>query len=465
MSQLKKADPKTDFIKKNNSGAVGFRTGGLRVKKHKMRCLNRIIALLAVLIITSASAFSVCAADYTAVNGGTTSFDVYLVVDKDTSIPAAEFSYTVNAGDAAQATDESLFAVEEGIMPEKVVLRDANNNVGRAVFTAGQATTAVAVDDGITDSDDKQYASDKVTVDFTAVSFSEPGVYRYVIIEALETKDRRITEDPVKERTIDVYVIDNEGTLEVADYIMYSGKIDGAPKREATDASAVKPNPNGAEPDGAKKTDRYINTYGSCDLTFEKKVTGNQGSKDKYFKFTISLSNAVPGSYTVDLSNAVAAPVPTDATKVDIPAGTQQVTEIVVGDDGKAAADFYLQHGQSITVKELAKGTVYTVQEKKEEYTAAAKVNDVVSKATLGDGTTASDLATFTEDAATKTATVTSKDGGIDVDTTVEFTNNKVGVIPTGILLSATPWIIAGVIVIAGIIFFAVRSRKKYDEE
>ena len=44
------------------------------------------------------------------------------------------------------------------------------------------------------------------------------------------------------------------------------------------------------------------------------------------------------------------------------------------------------------------------------------------------------------------------------------FTNTKEGVIPTGVILSVAPWVIAGIVIIAGVVFFAIRSRKKYEE-
>ena len=45
------------------------------------------------------------------------------------------------------------------------------------------------------------------------------------------------------------------------------------------------------------------------------------------------------------------------------------------------------------------------------------------------------------------------------------FTNDRSGVIPTGVILSVAPWAIAGVVILAGVVFFAIRSRKKYEEE
>lgn len=435
-----------------------------------MKTARKIFALMAVLIMTAGgTAASVRAAAYTAVKGTTMNFNKYLVIDKEATVPAVEFTFGVTA-DVEVEADEDTLEVKAGPSPELVVVGTKVENQpginGKTAFTLGQITTDGTATDGIANSTDRKYATNSVTVDFSKVEFTEPGVYRYIITETEQDADSPFKNDDAAARTVDVYVENDETSetpkLKIGGYVMYKGVVTAAPKKAATDDTAAAPAANGAEPDRAEKSSSFINTFTTYNLTFGKKVTGNQGSKDKYFEFTLSLTGAEPGVYAVDITKATDKPQATAATTVTV---ADNPDEITVGNDGTATQKFYLQHGQSITVKKLAKGTKYTVQEKKEEYTAAAKVNDVVSKATLGDGTTASDLATFTEDAATKTATVTSKDGGIDVDTTVEFTNNKVGVIPTGILLSATPWIIAGVIVIAGIIFFAVRSRKKYDEE
>ena len=64
---------------------------------------------------------------------------------------------------------------------------------------------------------------------------------------------------------------------------------------------------------------------------------------------------------------------------------------------------------------------------------------------------------------------ITSKFGdtdlGIKGNTTLTFTNTKQGVIPTGIILSAAGLIVVAILVVAGVVFFGVRSRRKYEEE
>ena len=47
----------------------------------------------------------------------------------------------------------------------------------------------------------------------------------------------------------------------------------------------------------------------------------------------------------------------------------------------------------------------------------------------------------------------------------MEFTNDKHGTIPTGVLLSATGLIVVGLIVVVGVVFFGIRSKKRYEED
>ena len=96
----------------------------------------------------------------------------------------------------------------------------------------------------------------------------------------------------------------------------------------------------------------------------------------------------------------------------------------------------------------LPLNSTYTITEDNEEYTKTAvitKDSAPASPETISDGIVAGKV--------------------FDGNTTVAFTNTKTGVIPTGILLSVVPWVIAGIIILIGIIFFAVRSKKRYEEE
>jgi hypothetical protein len=199
----------------------------------------------------------------------------------------------------------------------------------------------------------------------------------------------------------------------------------------------------------ADKTDGFTNEYTSKDLKISKTVTGNQASRDKYFALTVTCTDvAAADSFVVSLADDSDAN--TNDGNADETSGSNSATiaanagqtnsTVVTGTELLAGKTFYLQHGQSVVIRGLAPNVSYTVTENAEDYSSAV----ASGKTNSGEiGTVA----------------------GAEKMAEAGFTNTRNGIIPTGILLSATPWIILGLVVIAGIVFFAIRSRKKYEEE
>lgn len=272
-------------------------------------------------------------------------------------------------------------------------------------------------------------------------------------------------------RTLDVYVQDytdyydnladktgytapSGKELFIAGYVLYEGKHDAAPS--ATDTPVT------------GKSTSYTNTYATYDLTFSKTVTGNQGSKDKYFAFTVTISDAGRGTkYSVsyaDDSNAnttdgnadrTISANPNSATTCITSAVTQPET-LTVGDNGTVSQTFYLQHGQRIAIRGLAKGTSYTITEAPEDYTPSAVANGEDNK--TGDESAVGSAITLTNNAMS--------DNYIQGDAVIDFTNERSGVIPTGILstVAGSAGLIAvGIAGMAGGAFYL--KKKKSEEE
>lgn len=383
----------------------------------------------------------------TADDKNTTSFDKYLVMDANANVPNATFTYTI--------TSDSVTPISADINTGKlaVLAGVGTPTVDSAVFIAGETTyaesTATTNNDTVvfttTDTTDEKYAKKTLTIDFSSVTFTEPGVYRYIITESGDNQG--VTNDSELKRTLDVYVEDDSTDatkqLKIAGYVMYSGEISTAPSATATETEG--------------KSSSYTNTYSTHDLTFGKEVTGNQGSKDKYFKFTVNITDAVAGTiYDVDLTNADATSGTNAATLTNNQNQTNP-TSITVGSDGTVSTNFYLQHGQSIVIKGIADGTAYTITETQEDYTPTAAVTGDTIK---NDNTTAVALS-ISDDK--KSASVA--DDGLTADTNVAFTNNRNGVIPTGVLISIAPAAIIGLLVIGGIIFLVAKNKRREAEE
>lgn len=364
------------------------------------------ILVLCLSILTVLSMTVTAFAAYTPINGPGANdqngfkFNKVLSMDKNANTPAATFSFSVAPGAAVPAGNGTA-AVKVGV---------GTPSIANVVFTANEAGTT---------SDNTKTVTKQATVDLSGCSFTEPGIYRYIITEAASTV-AGVTNDSTPTRTLDVYVIDNNGALKVDGFAFYQGtKTDGPPA-------------TGGNVEG--KSEGYTNTYATYALEFGKEVKGNFGSLDQYFEFTLTLSGLTSGAvFNVDLSKAEA----------NTSAGTNPAT-LTVGADGTVTQKFYLHDGQYVKVLGLPPGAKYALTENALDYTSA-------------NGITA-------EDNALQVAhtDAVSNQTGITGDVNTGFTNTKNVVTPTGIansILTFMPAVIFAILMIFGIVFFS-RKRK-----
>lgn len=369
------------------------------------------ILVLCLSILTVLSMTVTAFAAYTPINGTADGFkfNKVLSMDKNANTPAATFSFSVAPG-AAIAAGTGTLEVKPGV---------GTPTIADVTFTANEAGTV---------SDNTKTVTKQVAVNLSGCSFSEPGVYRYIITEAASTV-AGVTNDATPTRTLDVYVqTATNGALEIMGYVLYEGTKTDAPSATATTATG--------------KSEGYVNTFTTYALEFGKEVKGNFGSLDQYFEFTLTLSGLAPGAvFNVDLSHADANPTATEATKVTVAANP---TTITVGSDGTVTQKFYLHDGQYIKVLGLPNGAKYTLSENAHDYTSA-------------EGISAADSALETAH-----TDAVSNSTGITGDVNTGFTNTKNAVTPTGIanaVLTFMPALILAVLAIFGIVFFS-RKRK-----
>ena len=313
---------------------------------------------------------------------------------------------------------------------------------------------------------DEKYAQKKIEIDFSGIEFTEPGIYRYIITEAAAGTNQAagVTNDADNTRVLDVVVSDtsaeNTTKLSITNYVLH----------DSVDDSPVKG--TGATADTATvagKSSGFTNKYETYDLEFSKTVAGNQGSKDKYFKFDLAVSNAKGAEITVDGQGTtfLAAPekststIYTEAamntanTKDDDTERTGQ--QLKADESGEITVSFYIKHGQSVKLLGLPAGAKYTVTEAQEDYTPSVAVSETIAEG-----------ASYTADAAANAARngISDSDTGIQGNTTAAFTNTREGTIPTGILSNvALPVgiIVLGVVGAAGSIIYI--KKKKSEEE
>lgn len=379
-------------------------------------------AVLTALLVAGMAATPVCAAgtSYTAVNGTNTSFETTVYMRATASVPNITFHYAVAAGTAQAASDGNL-AVLAG---NDHVTSEGLPTIADITFTVGEAKT--------TETSIKKTG----TVDFSGVSFKEPGVYRYVVTETGEAQgvthedNAHKSEDRIK--ALDVYVTDDgTGKLVVSGYVMHDNETDKAAQLDAT-----------------KKLDdkdtNFEHLLTTSDVVLSKKVTGNQGSRDEYFKFTVNIKGAEEGTqFIVDLANA-------DATTTKNGVNTETHVNpalLTAGEDGTLTQDFWIQNGQSIKIQGLGGKTGYTVTEAENAY----KTNIAVT----GDAT--NEAENDIKAVAAKTVT----DKAVTMDTTVAYTNDKSGAVPTGIIMpiaGATSIMLIGG---AGVGYFILKNKKR----
>lgn len=377
-------------------------------------------AVLTALLVAGMATTPVMAAGgttYAPVNGASTTFTKTIKMKATAKVPNVTFKYAVAAGTAQAASDGNL-AVLAG---NDTVTSTGLPTIKDVVFTANDEKPG-----------DGTSVTKTATVDFSKVSYKEPGVYRYVITESGSAQGLSTTEDQTK--ALDVYVTDVDGVLKVSAYVMHNNE-DAAAKQLGGADGAVKLDDKDVD---------FEHTLTTSDVTFSKKVTGNQGSRDEYFQFTVNIKNAEPGTqFIVDLANA-------DETTTTNGVNTTAHTNpklLTADEHGAVTHDFWIQNGQSIKIQGLAGETGYTVTEAENAY----KTNIAVT----GDATNEveNDIATVDK----KTVT----DKAVTKDTTVAYTNDKSGAVPTGIIMpiagATTIMLIGG----AGVGYFILKNKKR----
>lgn len=391
----------------------------------------------AVMIATQGMPVMAAGTNYGNVIGGTktTTFDKYLVMDAQAQVPNVSFSYAVTAGQAkAYDVDGKKFEVLAGVDADKVTMAGVGSETaGTIAYAQGDAT--LQDDNALVKDYDKaaeKYAKKTATLDFSACQFTEPGIYRYVITES--GTNQGITNDADLTRIVDVYVEDASDVdgkkLTIAGYVLHSNTDD------APDITMGDDNGSGGAYT-ATKSQGFTNIYDTSDLTFRKEVAGNQASHDKYFEFTVAITDAVAGTvYDVDITSADATSG-TNAATIAANAGKTNPTSLTVGDDGTVTQKFYLQHGQEVKIQGIAKDTNYAVTENAEDYkSTAAGVTDYTDAV---NGTVAS------------------------ADLKTSYLNTRDGVIPTGVAMAVAPF--AAVTLLGGIGAVTMVMKKKRDEE
>lgn len=360
-------------------------------------------------------------------------FDKYLIMDSDAQVPNVSFTYTIAPGTAVAANN-----IKAG--PEGAKFTDGT---ATKTITFSSSDTVVNDDDydiTMTIDFDGEHGNEKAAVkaleiDFSEVDFPDPGIYRYVLTETT-TADAAITYDAAPAKYLDVIVTADETTHDpviVSKILHYTTTEDGEVKDH--------------------KVTGFNNKFNTNDLAFEKAVSGNQASKNKYFKFNVKLTAAdgayePADDYTFVVSGSHSHELETDdATyKKEVINTANDFTTLTYA-QLKAGKDVYLKTGQKLIIEDLPTGIGYKITETKEDYTPTIAVDN-------------GDNEGFTADNDAATAT----DASLTENTVIKFTNNKDGAIPTGVIVAVAVPAALSLVGFIGVVTILIKRRKDNTE-
>lgn len=377
----------------------------------KNKALLATLAVSVMLLI--GGAVPVYATDaYTPVQGGTVTLHHILDMDTQaTTVHNAQFTFAV-AGSAEKAAGD----------PDYVYAGPAGAAVTGSPLVYSDTDVSSAATEGAPTG--KKRATKDITVNLSGVNFTDVGIYRYAVTETLPTGPFEATDGTT--RYIDVNIIDNNGALQIDSYVV----------RTVADTASN------------QKSDNFSTAFSANTLTVSKNVAGNQGSKNKYFKFTVALTKAGQEEITDTTPIAVSGhdttvSAVTSATGYTVEAinAANHVSTITCADLA-AGHDFYLKHGQALILTDIPKGYGYTVTEVQEEYTPSVVVTGDTS--------------------CTKSSTNVA-DSELTAYTTLAFTNTRRADVSTGVMLAvAVPalLLLTGVVG-AGVILSRKRRRQQ----
>ncbi|MEE1502650.1 MAG: FctA domain-containing protein, partial [Acutalibacteraceae bacterium] len=321
-------------------------------------------------------------------------------------------------------------------------------------FAPGDATYAAAEEgDTVVLETGEKYAKKTLTLDFSAVTYEKPGIYRYKLNEVDTTNDG-VTNDEVLVRYCDVYVNQKAGSvaqdLEITGYAIHKS-ADEIPALNVTDWN---------EHEDGLKDNGYQNLYETYNLTIEKQITGNHGWKNNYFEFTLKIDGVLPGSrYDLVLDDATSDKniLDTDCVKSRVE-GDKTVYYLEADANGDLEYTFFLSNkggnAESIQVLGLTAATKYFIEEDCQDYDPSWKISEVRYDE---DGN-----AVLTDKGSGTLTDCLDKDYAMgEVDNMVVFTNNREVSIVTGLNTDRLPIVIGIAVVAIVLIVFVLVQRKK----
>lgn len=384
------------------------------------------------------------------INKGECDFTSDLVMKKSATVPDVTFTYTIAKATANQLSG-TIEVPKVDALPTISTTSTGTSSKLDVPFTSEDTTIDESgADDNhkvkfaTSEVGDEKLVEKQLHIDFSNVNITDPGTYRYVLTQNTSTKeegkgisyDNKVSyslNDKVQGsgiRYLDLTVVrkDNTGTNDDVEYKYSLHKVDES-----------------------VKSDGFINTYDSNDLTITKSVAGSQGNKNEYFKFSFAINKELlQKGFTISysgLDNEITyeGNTVTNPTKISIKDGE-------IGNDTKSII-FYLKHGSTMTIKGISWHAGYSLKEyeTKKGYTVTSNI--------VGDTLSEGRELSLIHETTDKVYSLT--DATFADDTKVTYINTLNGAIPTGVIMSVLPGLAVVAVGAIGIIYFA-RKKKRH---
>lgn len=286
-----------------------------------------------------------------------------------------------------------------------------------------------------TNADGGTSASDVVTYDevLEGLTFDKPGIYIYSIVEN-ESSNVNVKED-----------WSTYSTLYLVVYVEWANTTNPGSEDDNGQITAIQSAYFTTNTDLSVTADKvdspeFVNTAATnSNVVISNTVTGTAANTSDYFTYTVELHGGT-GSYTISYSDD-------DAAKKNA-----SVTSVTTGSENQVT--IYLKSGQTATIENVPESATYEVTQVANDYDTSSFV------VTDNDTTTADSGSVTTNTDLTATGSVVD-----DTEDTVVFTNTKGLASATGITANTLPFVVLGVIVVAGVVVLLVKRRRRSYEE
>ena len=351
--------------------------------------------------------------------------------------PNISYEYAITAGDAGkQITDDQSVSVKT-----------------KAGITTGVSITDNTIewsdDEELTAADTGAANLKSFEIDFSGVSFTGAGVYRYVITETMTTGFTKVTSGVTDGgiadvRYLDVYVRDGDTTNGEDQYVIYgfvcfeiNDDIDDTNNTASADVVKTKGFVDAAATDADLTADSYY-TY---NVTVGKTLEKDNANISNQFPFTVTFTNS-------DITQNV--------NLISKNNGTVTLAEIDAGaiNSGLESEPTIASAG-TVKYVGIPCGTTVDVYETNNVQTAAYK-----SK--CDDADTKADEKVINYNDASNTASVTTTAGQAGDAKNITFINTLELISPTGVAMAVLPFVI---LLAFGIGFMVVSTKKRKEDQ